>query len=446
MIYIDLIFNLTLLIALSIVAGFIENHWPRRTRLGVMLQGLLFGGSAVLGMLRPMNLGPGLIFDGRSIMVSLCALFFGPWAAIVSGTLPMAYRLWLGGMGTITGSLVILSSAGIGLLGYFYLKPVVNPPTTGRLYMFGFAVHIAMVAMMYTLPGGAGPAVAMKIGPPVLLLYPLATILAGKILSDRMEAERVMEALRKAKEQAEAANRYKTDFITNISHDLRTPLNAILGFAYILKSADLEEKHRKSVDFINDRAKHLLALVEDILDVSKIDSGKIELKSEEFDFQKLLENSVEASRVGIGKKDVTISLAVKGTIPRLKGDPLLVRKIVDNLLSNAVKYTERGEIKLTIEPDARQPDNDKYRVDVSVKDTGFGIPAKDLAYIFNPFARFHEFYKGRTYEGVGLGLHIVQELVRLMGGSVSVASEVDKGTEFRVALTFDKKQTGVSSK
>jgi PAS domain S-box-containing protein len=281
----------------------------------------------------------------------------------------------------------------------------------------------------------------------IRLLEELVGDLAFGIVALRTRAKRkqaesqredALEAMRKAKEQAEAANRYKTEFLTNISHELRTPLNAILGFAYILKSVDMAEEYRKSVDFINERGMHLLALVDDILDVTKMELGKTKPKSEEFDFKKLIENSIEAARVELGERNVTIFLSMKGTIPRLKGDALRVQQIVENIMNNAVKYTEHGEIKVTVEPDAQQPGEDKYRVRISVKDTGVGIPAEKLPYIFDPFIRFHEFYKGKTIKGVGLGLHIVLGLVRLMGGDIRVVSEVGKGSEFIVTLNFDK--------
>ena len=281
----------------------------------------------------------------------------------------------------------------------------------------------------------------------IRLLEELANDLAFGIVALRTRAERklaesqkesAVEAMRQAKVQAEVANRYKTEFLTNISHDLRTPLNAILGFAYILKSVDMPEEYQKSVDFINESGKHLLELVESILDVSKMELGKTELKSKEFDFLKLLENSVAAARVELGEKDVKIFLSIEGKIPRLKGDTLRVKQIIDNLLSNAEKYTEQGEIKITVKPDDIQPDEKKYRVRVSVKDTGIGIPAEKLPYIFDPFSRFHEFYKGKTFEGTGLGLHIVQGLVRFMGGDIRVASEVGKGSEFIVTFNFGK--------
>jgi len=270
-----------------------------------------------------------------------------------------------------------------------------------------------------------------------LRFYSETGIVEGSII-DITERKQAQEALKLAKEQAEAANKFKTEFLMNISHDLRTPLHAILGFANTLQSVNMEAKYRKGVDYINERAKHLLTMVEEILSVSKMESGKLELKSEEFDFYKLLENSIEVSRVGLRKKEVGLSLEVKGTIPRLKGDALRVRQIIDNLLTNAVKYTQQGEIKVMAGLDEQQDLQDKYSLKVSVKDTGFGIPAEKLPYIFESFTRFHESYGGKLYEGVGLGLHIVKGLTSLMGGEIRVFSEVGKGSEFIVTFNFDK--------
>ncbi|MEW6079983.1 MAG: PAS domain S-box protein [Thermodesulfobacteriota bacterium] len=246
MVYIDLIHNLALLVALSIVSGFIEKRWPRQTRSGVLLQGLLFGMTAVLGMLRPVNLGPGLIFDGRSIMVSLCALFFGPWAASLAGTLTVACRLWMGGSGTLTGTLVIISSAMIGLLARHYLKPETRPLSASNLYLFGIAVHLAMIALMFTLPEGAGPVVAKRIAPPVMLLYPLATILAGKILRDQVEAGRQMAIVR------ESMDRFRHVFESaNVGKSLTLPtgeINVNKAFADFLGYTPEELKHKKWQD------------------------------------------------------------------------------------------------------------------------------------------------------------------------------------------------------
>ncbi len=240
MIYLDLILNLSLLIALSIVSGFIEKRWPRYTKSGIVLQGLLFGCSAVLGMLRPLNLGPGLIFDGRSIMVGLCALFFGPWAAVIAGIVTITYRIWLGGSGALTGLFVILSSVGIGLLARLRLNPDVKSPSFINLYIFGLAVHISMLALMFTLPGGAGPAVVKTIGIPVLLLFPLATILTGKILSDQFEAKQTLAKLK-----------HERDIFKRITE------TSPVGITLVSKNG--------KIGFANSRAQHILGLTKDTI-------------------------------------------------------------------------------------------------------------------------------------------------------------------------------------
>ena len=198
--YIDLILNLSLLVSISIVSDFIEQRCPKRTPTGSILQGLVFGGAAVLGMLRPLDMGSGLIFDGRSVMVSLCALFFGPVAGCIAAVMTISLRLLLGGTGTTMGVLVILSSTAIGLVAGYCLRPDANPPSMTGLYGFGLAVHLAMLAMTFSLPYGTRAAVLARIGPPVMLLYPLATVLVGKIISTQIQALKNLDALSQARQ------------------------------------------------------------------------------------------------------------------------------------------------------------------------------------------------------------------------------------------------------
>jgi PAS domain S-box-containing protein len=201
MIYVELLFNLALLVSLSIVSGFFDKRLPRKTLVGALVQGALFGGAAAIGMLKPLNLGPGLIFDGRSVMISLCALFFGPPAAITAAGITAALRFFIGGSGMFTGLLSIFSAAALGLLARRHLHRDKKPPTAVRLYLFGIAVHIAMLAVFLTLPGGTGLSVIKRIGLPIMLLYPLATVLAGKVLSDHSVAEGVLRTLKESEEK-----------------------------------------------------------------------------------------------------------------------------------------------------------------------------------------------------------------------------------------------------
>lgn len=200
-IFLDLLLNLTLLVALSILSGFIETHLPRTTKSGVLMQGALFGMTAVLGMLRPLVLGPGLIFDGRSVMISLCALFFGPAAVAVAAFPVIAYRVSLGGPGMVMGVLTVISSSAIGLMTGSRFKSAERPPAGWQLYVFGLAVHAAMLLGAFTIPDGGGLATLRRVGLPVIILYPLATILAGKILSDQVSATYNLKALRDSEER-----------------------------------------------------------------------------------------------------------------------------------------------------------------------------------------------------------------------------------------------------
>ncbi len=197
----DLLLNLTLLVALSILSGFIEKRWPSTTRTGTVWQGALFAVTTLFGMFKPLTLGPGVIFDGRSVMISLCALFFGPLAVAIAGLPAMLYRLAIGGPGMYMGVLTVISAGAIGLWTRYRFKPLDNPPSTTQLYLFGLGVHAAMLAGAATFPLASGLAVLRSIGAPVMVLYPLATVLAGKILADQVMSHRMLRALEDSEER-----------------------------------------------------------------------------------------------------------------------------------------------------------------------------------------------------------------------------------------------------
>ncbi len=216
MIHVNLIFNLAFLVALCVVSGFMDKRWPRQTPAGALLQGLVFGAAAALGMLHPLTLEPGLIFDGRSVMVSLCALFFGPVSALAATAITLAVRIALGGSGLVTGALVILSSSTIGLAVHYRLKPFVRTPSVFSLYLMGLAVHLAMLALMMTLPGVMALTTLKRMALPIMVLYPLATILAGKILADHLLA------IQKSEAAAESEERYRLLFESSLDAILLT--------------------------------------------------------------------------------------------------------------------------------------------------------------------------------------------------------------------------------
>lgn len=196
MVYLDLVLNLSLLISLSVVSGFIQDRCNHKLRLSQVLQGLLFAFAAVIGMLKPMNLGNGLIFDGRSVMISLASLYFGPLAALISVLPPLALRVFLGGDGMLMGVSVILMSSVVGLLYGRKSRRESRPPEFFSLYAFGLIVHVLMVLFMFLLPRERVIPTLQTLGPAIIALYPLATVLAGRILSDALNNQRRIEELK----------------------------------------------------------------------------------------------------------------------------------------------------------------------------------------------------------------------------------------------------------
>ena len=196
MILLELLYNLSLLVALSVISGFLYKRYPAFSIKGSISQGLLFGIVTIIGMMRPLVFSEGLIFDGRSVVLSVSALFFGPVSGAIAGIMALIFRLYQGGSGTVPGTLVIISSVIIGTIFYLQRKKTNKELTVTRLLYFGLTVHIAMLLMMFSLPFSTAISVIQQIGLPVIISYPLATILIGKILIDQEINSRVFEDIK----------------------------------------------------------------------------------------------------------------------------------------------------------------------------------------------------------------------------------------------------------
>lgn len=200
MMYIDLIFNLSLIVSISVFSGWIEMRWKRHTFRGMLFNGVLFGLTAIVSMAHPINLEPGLIFDGRPVIISICALFFGPWAVSIAALMAAGMRIWLGGLGVSAGLLIILSSLVIGLCGHEILKRKPHSPSAGWLFAFGCVVNLVMLALLYfSLLENVGLDIVKRLWLPVTLIYPLATLIAGKILTNQDWVIRSMDDFQQTK-------------------------------------------------------------------------------------------------------------------------------------------------------------------------------------------------------------------------------------------------------
>ena len=243
-----------------------------------------------------------------------------------------------------------------------------------------------------------------------------------------------------AKEAAEQANRTKSAFLANMSHEIRTPLNAVLGFASILeRDGGLSEEQADQVRTINRSGRHLLKLINDILDMSRIESGQLELSVAEFCLRDLLDDMETMFRSRTDAKGLHFVMERQESVPRYAaGDEAKLRQILFNLLGNAVKFTKTGGIAVRARADEDDA-QDAVRLLVEIEDTGPGIPAKDLEHIFDAFRQSEA---GRDAGGTGLGLSISKRLAELMGGSLTVQSMIGTGTRFTLSLPLQTATSG----
>lgn len=252
---------------------------------------------------------------------------------------------------------------------------------------------------------------------------------------EKQKVEKLSRELEIKRREAERATQAKSDFLATMSHEIRTPLNAIIGMADVLGGTPLTAEQRKCVDVFQRNGVGLLTLINDILDLSKVEAGKVELEIADLDLREVISRATEVVEGRVRAKGLTLREVIAPEVPAyLRGDPNRLRQILINLLGNSIKFTEQGGLEVRVEPDPDNPTPGHLRF--AVADTGIGIPADKLGTIFESFSQADS-STTRKYGGTGLGLTISKQLVELMGGRIWVESQVGVGSVFYFTTRFD---------
>ncbi len=391
---------------------------------------LLLGGAAIVYLVATAWADRGLT-EAETRILWTCAGFsvaaLGILASIIRRPAPSPVRR-VAGMVLDTGSITIglhLDARLAGPLFVLYLWVIFgNGFRYGRRYLAG-AAALAVA--------GFGSVIATR--PPVYRLVPemMWGILAGLVLLPLYVAA-LLQRLNDALGRAQAASEAKSRFLANISHELRTPLNAVLGLSELLVREDLPPKPRRHSLLIRSAATNLLGIIDDVLDFSRIEAHRIELRDEVFDLRGVVDATVAMFSGARTDGQLTVLGEATPDLPgAVRGDPVRLAQVLNNLVGNAVKFTPKGEVRVRV---ARVGDEDgRVRIRFEVQDTGVGIPEEALDRVFDPFYQA-DASTTREHGGAGLGLSISRSLVAAMGGTLEVASRAGKGTVFRFELAF----------
>lgn len=475
-IIIGLIQNIAVLMAFAMLY---ENFWLKnekpRSLPAKLFTGMILGGIGIVLMFTPWTLMPGLVFDTRSVMLSVSGVFFGVIPTVIAMVFTMVARFFMDGEGMWMGMAVILVSGTIGLLWAELRKNKQPKYMAVEFLALGLVVHIMMLATTVFLPSERIMPTLKTIVLPVFFIYTPGTMLLGLLLAGQKrnfqnlwEKEKLYESERKlstdlikkqkelqeqvekysrlnhefqeqnielqqAKEKAEESDHLKSAFLANLSHEIRTPMNAIMGFTELLNQDELTTEEREEfIDIVRESGFYLLSIINDIVEISHIDVGQIELKESEIDLQAFLTHLYQTYAVSPTKeKEVKFSLEMPEHSPKGKmiTDEVKLRQILINLLNNAIKYTPQGQVSFGYQMEKAD------KISFFVKDSGVGISPDNHQLIFERFRQI-EMDLSKRAGGSGLGLSITKAYVELMGGTIEVDSEIGKGSTFTVTLPF----------
>ena len=421
-------------IAVFVYGFFLHKLEPFDVKFRSLITGILFGSVGLLGMLAPVEVGPGIIVDGRVIITGLSGFFSGGPAALMCTLMVVLYRFYLGGQGVWAGVGAISTAGLVGVLFWRARARRESSISTFHLLFLGLCLSFQALLWTFTLPWNVAWPIFKTYLVPIPISYVLGTLLCGHLFLFETRRLKMEQHLKEAKIKAEEASHHKSLFLANVSHEIRTPLNGIVGAAEVLSLTELSDDQRRMVGILNRGSSILLSLISDLLDLSRIEAGVVVVENKLVSFPELIKGIVELFSLQAEKKGLALKYKISPILDnKVFADEQKLLQSLTNLVGNAIKFTESGMV--SIELSAENISTHDVSVRFTVLDTGPGIANIHHEKIFKPFQQ-GDISTTKKHEGMGLGLAIAQQFVQAMGGQLELKNGIPHGTQFSFTLTL----------